>query len=73
MKQISYSRHRFPSSIIQHAVWWHCQSKVNRRQQAQMRLPLDHKLTPLIQRGRAIGLEVMATVEMAFLIEVVVN
>jgi putative transposase len=21
MKQISYSRHRFPSSIIQHAVW----------------------------------------------------
>jgi hypothetical protein len=38
-----------------------------------MRLPLDHKLTPLIQRGRAIGLEVMATVEMAFLIEVVVN
>ena len=51
----------------------HCQSKVNRRQQALMRLPSGHKLTPLIQRGRAIGLEVMATIEMAFLIEVVVN
>ena len=46
---------------------------MNRRQQALMRLPSGHKLTPLIQRGRAIGLEVMATVEMAFLIEVVVN
>jgi len=24
MKQLSYKRHRFPSSIIQHAVWLYC-------------------------------------------------
>ena len=38
-----------------------------------MRLPSGRKLTPLVQRGGAIGLEVMAIGEMAFLIEVVVT
>jgi len=31
MKQISYSRHRFPSSIIQHAVWLYFRFPLNFR------------------------------------------
>ena len=50
-----------------------CQSKTTQRERAYTGLASGGKSSPLVQRDRAVELEIISTVEMAFLVEVIVD
>ncbi len=82
MNPISFKRHRFPPVIIQHAVWLYARFTLSFRDVEELlaerpdrkRSKLSRgELTPFSERGRAVLLEDIAAIEVAFVIEMVMD